>query len=538
MNSSAGPAPAGAAPASAAPAGSAFFRDNLAVAGFGDPRQAMVTTVKELTENALDSCSLATASGDLAATVRVQVRAADGFADVCITDTGVGMHPGAAVALCTQVYRSSKSDGADETRTSVVGRFGLGLKCALLWAQESCGRGLRVATTRAADSHVLQFEATVDAATGATHVAQRQLIPKTSLLSGTQVKLRLACGGDTSGALRELREYFERLALQGAALPCARVEASLSCGAAESITRVINRLPAAADDSDALQRAAATWYSQTTAFHGVIVSGAGRAADERGRSVAAVVVAVLHSNAPGGAAPNERAEERAGQLALRVLRTINGVPILRPAAGCAILQQLVSLPSWSAAGWRAAGAALAGGLHTLAGVQCGGVDCVLLRRADGGLPSAATHLDLHVNVRAAHPLRFEDLTKTTLAPDALLHASVHRGTSAALAALMPHAPALFTSPQDVQRSELRHRFVPIVAAACVSVLGRVCNERTRSRAAAAFEALGIGPGDALVPALAERIAGTLTRAHSEGGEEAGAREVRTGGKRRRKQPGE
>ncbi|KDO30569.1 hypothetical protein SPRG_04470 [Saprolegnia parasitica CBS 223.65] len=183
-----------------------FVHDHLEVLGFGSPRAALVQTVKELFENALD------AVGDHGM-IRLQLRRDGDYLQVVCTDNGTGMHANHITQLCGGVFATTKAVGQ-------IGKFGLGLKAALLYSQEHVAAshgGLQVTTTldsREIHSTKLYIDTTAsDASAVIAETKQFAISEDHEAFSGTEVRLHLPLPDPASlvDALSVLSPYFSAL---------------------------------------------------------------------------------------------------------------------------------------------------------------------------------------------------------------------------------------------------------------------------------------------------------------------------------------
>ncbi|EQC30384.1 hypothetical protein, variant [Saprolegnia diclina VS20] len=188
------------------PAPAQFVHDHLEVLGFGSPRAALVQTVKELFENALD------AVGDNGM-IRLHLRRNGDYLEVVCTDNGTGMHVNHIAQLCGGVFATTKGVGQ-------IGKFGLGLKAALLYSQEHVAAshgGLQVTTTlhsREIHSTKLYIDTAASNASAVLAETKQFAISEAhEAFSGTEVRLHLPLPDPAAldDAMRVLSPYFSAL---------------------------------------------------------------------------------------------------------------------------------------------------------------------------------------------------------------------------------------------------------------------------------------------------------------------------------------
>jgi DNA topoisomerase-6 subunit B len=108
-----------------------FFYRNRQMAGFGNPTQALYTTVRELVENSLDSCEEAGVFPEIEIEIK-KLTSESGFVQVHVSDNGTGIpHKIVPDAFGRVLYGSKYS--ARQRR----GTFGLGVTMSVLYGQIS-----------------------------------------------------------------------------------------------------------------------------------------------------------------------------------------------------------------------------------------------------------------------------------------------------------------------------------------------------------------------------------------------------------------
>ncbi|KAG6612959.1 dna topoisomerase vi subunit b [Phytophthora cinnamomi] len=158
--------------------GAHFIRSNLELLGFGTPRDALVQAVKELFENALDAtqslgsnCSWEDAPLELLR-VNVDLNEDTGCVDIVCADTGSGMRAHQVKLLCCNAFETTKtrSDGGGGCTS---GKYGVGLKAAMLYSQlnapDAC---LKITTTSSSDG-ILYVQLRIDPDSEETAVVKK-----------------------------------------------------------------------------------------------------------------------------------------------------------------------------------------------------------------------------------------------------------------------------------------------------------------------------------------------------------------------------
>ncbi|HKE00376.1 MAG TPA: ATP-binding protein, partial [Planctomycetota bacterium] len=125
-----------------------FFTKNRHLLGFDNPRKALLTTVKEAVDNALDACEEA----GILPTVRVKIEvapSADGTRPspaqaerfvVTVTDNGPGIVKDQVGRIFAKLLYGSKFHRLRQSR----GQQGIGISAAGMYGQLTTGKAVRV----------------------------------------------------------------------------------------------------------------------------------------------------------------------------------------------------------------------------------------------------------------------------------------------------------------------------------------------------------------------------------------------------------
>ncbi|TDH70349.1 hypothetical protein CCR75_003969 [Bremia lactucae] len=203
--------------------GAHFIRSNLELLGFGTRRDALVQAVKELFENALDATQAFSpyVSWDEAPLellrVNVKFNEESGKIDIACADTGSGMHAHQLRLLCCNAFETTKN-GIRGERQCKSGKYGVGLKAAMLYSQmhddDAC---LKITTTSKSDG-ILYVQLRIDPDSEETavvkKVAQFVVDEDHQHFSGTEMRLSIPCPQnalDIESAADTLALYFQCL---------------------------------------------------------------------------------------------------------------------------------------------------------------------------------------------------------------------------------------------------------------------------------------------------------------------------------------
>ncbi|MHA1882967.1 MAG: DNA topoisomerase VI subunit B [Candidatus Thorarchaeota archaeon] len=179
---------------------SEFFYRNRQMAGFGNPTQALYTSVRELVENSLDACEEARQLPEIDITIEDQKSQ---NVMVRVTDNGIGVPPEHVPSAFGTVLYGSKY--APRQRR---GTFGLGVTMAILYGQITTNSPV-IVHTRCTEDTGREFKLFIDIENN-TPVTESEL-SRTRNNLGTTVTLHLK--GDLNRARDRIQEYLQLTAV-------------------------------------------------------------------------------------------------------------------------------------------------------------------------------------------------------------------------------------------------------------------------------------------------------------------------------------
>ncbi len=185
-----------------------FFYRNRQMAGFGNPTQAVYSTVRELVENSLDACE------DAQRLPRIRVDVESSLSDtltVTVSDNGTGVPHSQIPESFGRVLYGSKYD-----RRQRRGTFGLGVTMAVLHGQITTDSPVLI-HTRDDKSHGVAYKILVDIERNVPVIEEEQVRKRN--YEGTTVSIRLR--GDLKRAQERVLEY---LRLSTVASPHAKIQ--------------------------------------------------------------------------------------------------------------------------------------------------------------------------------------------------------------------------------------------------------------------------------------------------------------------------
>jgi DNA topoisomerase-6 subunit B len=184
-----------------------FFYRNQQMAGFGNPTQALYTTIRELIENSLDSCEEAGAIPEV--DIRISSKSSDSV-EVVVEDNGTGVPSSKVPESFGRILFGSKYSSRQRR-----GTFGLGATMAVLYGQITTGQPVDICTKTDVEDGA-HYRIFLDVETNAPIIESFEKVKRHS--EGTTVSITLT--GDFKRARERIEEY---LRLTGLSTPYARI---------------------------------------------------------------------------------------------------------------------------------------------------------------------------------------------------------------------------------------------------------------------------------------------------------------------------
>ncbi len=186
---------------------SEFFYRNRQMAGFGNPTQAVYSTVRELVENSLDACEDAQKLPVI--DVRIRRESSD-IIQLSVSDNGTGIPEEHVPNAFGRIFYGSKY-GMRQKR----GTFGLGVTMAVLYGQLTTDSPVTV-STQMDEGHGLTYKIFIDVEKNEPIIESKHLSRRSG--PGTDVSIRL--NGDVRRAKSRIIEYLRMTAVSS---PHARI---------------------------------------------------------------------------------------------------------------------------------------------------------------------------------------------------------------------------------------------------------------------------------------------------------------------------
>ena len=184
-----------------------FFSRYKELAGFSNPTRAVYQTIRELVENALD----ATDTHGILPVIRVVVEKAttvegENRYTITVEDNGIGVPPTVMADAFGRVLYSSKYV-IRQTR----GMFGLGVKAAVIYGQQTAGQPVVVVSSMEDSDYVYMKKLYIDINENKPRILEEAQWRKRGQWHGTRVSITIE--GDWRRARSRVIEYIKRTAI-------------------------------------------------------------------------------------------------------------------------------------------------------------------------------------------------------------------------------------------------------------------------------------------------------------------------------------
>ena len=210
---------------------SEFFTKNRHLLGFDNPRKALLTTVKEAVDNALDACEEAGILPEI--DVVVEEIAEDRFL-VSVRDNGPGIVKEQVPKIFGKLLYGSKFHRYRQSR----GQQGIGISAAGMYGLLTTGRPVRIVSRTGPRRPAHLYEIAIDTRRNRPEILKDEILEEPPFERGTEVTIALE-GSFTRGR-RSVDEYLELTAL---ANPHATLRYRPPKGEPVAWERVVEELP-------------------------------------------------------------------------------------------------------------------------------------------------------------------------------------------------------------------------------------------------------------------------------------------------------
>jgi DNA topoisomerase-6 subunit B len=182
---------------------SEFFAKNRHLLGFDNPSKALLTTVKEGVDNALDACEEAGVAPDIQIEIHQK---ADSRFRVVIEDNGPGIVREQVPKIFGRLLYGSKFHRLRQSR----GQQGIGISAAGMYGLLTTGKPIRIVTRTGKRRQAHEFELVIDTQKNRPQV-KRDGIIKWPKHHGTRVEIELE--GNYRGGQHSVDNYIRQISL-------------------------------------------------------------------------------------------------------------------------------------------------------------------------------------------------------------------------------------------------------------------------------------------------------------------------------------
>ena len=183
---------------------SEFFVKNRHLLGFDSPARALLTTVKEAVDNALDACE----DGGILPTLVVEIEeVGDKRYRVAVQDNGPGIVKKQVPKIFGKLLYGSKFHKLKQSR----GQQGIGISAAGMYGQLTTGKPVVITSRTGAQRPAHHFEIVINTRRNVPEVIKDVEVEWEDVDHGTRVEIELE--GTYKGGKRSIDEYLEHTAI-------------------------------------------------------------------------------------------------------------------------------------------------------------------------------------------------------------------------------------------------------------------------------------------------------------------------------------
>jgi DNA topoisomerase-6 subunit B len=182
---------------------SEFFAKNRHLLGFDNPSKALLTTVKEGVDNALDACEEA----GIVPEIRIEIhQRSDSRFRVVLEDNGPGIVREQVPKIFGRLLYGSKFHRLRQSR----GQQGIGISAAGMYGLLTTGKPVKIVTRTGKGKRAHEFELVIDTQKNKPQV-KRDLVVKWPKQHGTRVEIELE--GNYRGGRHSVDNYIRQISL-------------------------------------------------------------------------------------------------------------------------------------------------------------------------------------------------------------------------------------------------------------------------------------------------------------------------------------
>lgn len=183
---------------------SEFFLKNKHLLGFDNPRKALVTTIKEAVDNALDACEEVNHPPE----IKVKVtQLTEKRYKVLIEDNGPGIVKEQIPNIFAKLLYGSKFDKLKSTR----GQQGIGISASVLYGQLTTGKPAKITSKTSSKGKAHYYELTINAKNNEPEILKDEEMLWPDKKTGTRIEIELEAAYQKGQ--RSIDEYLKQTAI-------------------------------------------------------------------------------------------------------------------------------------------------------------------------------------------------------------------------------------------------------------------------------------------------------------------------------------
>ncbi len=208
-----------------------FFERNRQILGFDSPTKALLTSVKEAVDNALDACEEAGILPDIR--VEVHPHEHEGEYKLVVEDNGPGIAQGSMPKVFGQLLYGSRFHAIRQSR----GQQGIGISAVVMYSQLTTGHRALVSSKTGKGRPCVQMEVAIDTKSNRPETYNKQAI-ETERVQGTRIEVVLKAR--YQGGKQSVGEYLRGTSIVN---PHARITFLDPLGVETLFDRVDDQMP-------------------------------------------------------------------------------------------------------------------------------------------------------------------------------------------------------------------------------------------------------------------------------------------------------
>jgi len=161
-----------------------FFEKNRHLLGFDNPRKALLTTVKEAVDNALDACEEARILPEISVEI---IQLSESRFKLILEDNGPGIIKAQISKIFAKLLYGSKFHKLSQSR----GQQGIGISAAVLYSQLTTGKPTTITTKTDKNKKAHQSQLKIDTQTNNPEILNEQEIDWEEKDHGTKIEMEL-----------------------------------------------------------------------------------------------------------------------------------------------------------------------------------------------------------------------------------------------------------------------------------------------------------------------------------------------------------